>query len=231
MEIRKTVVHHVLLFRFDEIPFSLLIQQNHAEKIVALFDFGQIGVTPGEQAGKPKIVFQIGSLRDEFGEHAISQLAIEERKILLEIDGTTDDADRVMSRLKMHIAELAGRSDSEFLAPIVKAEESEIVARLDFSADKLISPALLRLVEANTSRMEYKGLATARANLERVSFVVQYLTDDLKLDDHRIALSRKEFMIGPRPGFPLSEQIYYSKAPVDTMTHRAILEELENSLK
>ena len=45
--------------------------------------------------------------------------------------------------------------------------------------------------------------------------------------DYRITLSRKEFLIGPRDGTALDEQIFVSKAPVDTDTHLVLLDELE----
>lgn len=230
MEILKTVIHHVLLLRFDEIPFPSLANRQQGERLVSAFDFGQASLELGEQDGKPKLVYQFGSLKDDVGATPIIRLTIEERRILLDVEGTTEDANRITSRIREYLADIAKKPSDTFLQPIVKAEESEIIAKLTFPAIKLVSPVVARLAEINQELMGHRGIATAKASLERVSFLIQYqpLTQDL--DDHRISLNRKEFILSPRPGVPLAEQIYYSKAPIDTLSHIHILHQLETAL-
>jgi hypothetical protein len=226
MEVHRTIIHQVLLMRFDEIPLSLLIQRSTLSRLTALFEFNEIEVAQS-QAGKQIVNAQVGVFRNDVGDRPISKLVLEERRILLDLEGTSIDADKVISKLRQFLAEVASRSDTEFLQPIVKAEESEVVARLEFPAERLFAPELVRFIEDEFTHAASSDKARAVISPAQVLFLVQYKTADLQLDDYRIGLSRKEFILGPRPGLPLTEQIYASKAPVDTATHLRVLEELE----
>jgi nitrate/nitrite-specific signal transduction histidine kinase len=60
-----------------------------------------------------------------------------------------------------------------------------------------------------------------------LSFNIDYTDVKEILNEYRISISRKELIIALRNGHPISEQIYFSKAPVDSDTHIEFLKELE----
>jgi hypothetical protein len=230
MEIRKSTIHQVYLVSHDEIDIPRLVHPAAVQALSAVFDFAQSGVSQ-EPAALPSVNFQIGALSDEAGQVPVLRLAIEERRILIDAEGTSSDADRVFRRLIDHLRGLTGSSDPGFLMPIVKAEESEIVAQLDFATGSLISQAVAQFIAGALEPRLHSSFATASAKLGQITYVIQYQPSDLSLDDHRISLSRKEFILGPRAGFPLSDRIYYSRAPVDTSTHVQLLQFLESIIQ
>jgi len=229
MEIRRTTIHQVYLLRFDEIPLLKLLHPAGVKSLSGLFGFAQSGVAQ-DQSGAPMVNLQLGAYQHEGVDISITRLSIEDRRILLDVEGTSEQADKITEGLREHLRSVSGRADEQFLKSIVKAQESEIVAQLEFSADQLLSEHLLRFVGENLIPATSSDLATSSAKLGAVLFVVQYDPHGVALDDFRISLSRKEFSIGPRPGSPLEERTYVSKAPVDTATHLSLLATLESIL-
>jgi hypothetical protein len=227
MDIIFSAIHHVLLYKFDEIPLARLIQRATLAQLTALFEFSEVHVSENNQ-----VVNAInGVYRDEFGDHPINRLVIEERRILIDLVGSTRDADQVMIKLKAFLANLAGRADDNFLITIVKSEESEIIAKLNFSAERLFAPELLGFLQEKAAPAFSYDFAKAVITPAPIPFLVQFKTDGSMLDDYRISLSRKELIIGPRPGYPLFEQVYYSKAPTSTDIHTELLLDLESRFK
>ena len=229
MELQRTTIHQVYLLRFDEVPLLKLLHPAGLQPLSALFGFAQAGVVQ-DQSGTPVINLQLGAFREGDIELPILRLAIEERRILLDLEGTSDQADKVIARLAEHLRVLSGRADDAFLRPVVKAQESEVVSRLNFQWDQLLSRQLTDFVARYLHTATKSEHATSSAKLGQIMFVIQYETEGLALDDQRVLLSRKEFIIAPRPGYLPTERVYYSKAPVDTSSHTALLHHLESLL-
>ena len=227
MEIQRTTIHQVYLLRLDEVPLLKLLHPAGLQPLSALFGFGQAGVVQ-DQSGTPVINLQLGAFREGELELPILRLAIEDRRILLDLEGPSDQADKVFARLAEHLRVLSGRADDAFLRPIVKAQESEVVCRLSFQWDRLLSHRLTDFVARNLHEATGSKHAASSAKLGQIMFVIQYETEGLALDDQRVSLSRKEFIIAPRPGYLPTERVYYSKAPVDTSSHLALLHELDS---
>jgi hypothetical protein len=227
MDIIFSSIHHILLFKFDEIPLARLIQRATLAQLTALFEFSEVNVSENNQ-----VVNAInGVCKDEFGDHPLNRLVIEERRILIDLVGSTRDADRMTIQVKAFLANLAGRADENFLTTIVKSEESEIIAKLNFTSEKLFAPELLRFLQEKAEQAFSYDFAQAVITPAPIPFLVQFRTDSSMLDDYRISLSRKELIIGPRPGYPLAEKVYYSKAPTSTDIHIELLLDLEKRLK
>jgi len=226
MQIHHTSIHQILLYRFDDIPRSRIIQKRVLAEISALFEFSEVQVDENRYA-----IAQAGIFRDEGNEYPINRLVIEERRILLDMEAKSTNADLVISKLCQLLGSLTNRVDTTFLQPILKAEESEIIARMEFPFHKLISPKLLKLLKSEALPAMSLDLAQAVITPFQLTFLVQYRTEGLELDDYRILLNRKDFLIGPRPGFPITDQLYYSKAPLNTKSHLELLSNLEEMFK
>jgi hypothetical protein len=223
-----SLIHQILVYQFEEIPFFRVQQRGAVEQIAAMFSFSD--VQPVQIAdNKMGFAFVSGIFVDDDGEHPILKLVIEDRRILLDLNGTSRSADRLIGKLGIYFSQLTKRVDSHFLVPLIKAEDSEVIVQMDFSADKLFGPQFYILMEERAKYAFSSDNYQATISPGLLNFFVSYNCNPI-LEDYRIDMSRKEFQIGPRPGFPLSEQVYYSKAPIDTESHLQLLSDLENSL-
>lgn len=230
MEIIQTKINQILLMKFDEIPLKKLIQRNFLQGLTELFDLQEANVAHSPE-GVLLIVGERGSYHSNGNNFPIDRLILEERRIqLVGIEGTSNEANNLMVSLKEYLSEVSGVSKPRFLKPVVKAEDSEIIARLEFPYHKLIAPAFLDFVNSEMVDRSSSDIADAELKLNQLAFSVNYQVMDKSFNDYRISLSRKEFRLEPRKGYPLSDQVYYSKAPLDTDTHITILTELEKVL-
>jgi hypothetical protein len=155
---------------------------------------------------------------------------VEDRKFSIKIDGSSEDANEFFKSLTAVLAELAQTDKPDYLEPVLIAEESEIIAHLDFAADSLVSPSYLGFINSAVNDEANSETAEADIKLSSFTFRLEFTPRDKSLKERRITLSPKEFVVQPRIGTPLTDQIYYSKAPFRTNTHIALLEELEKRL-
>jgi hypothetical protein len=229
MQIIRHVIHQAYLYPSDYIPFYKLVAPANLQQLKALFNFGQ-GLVGQDQAETPSVNLALGIFRSGETDIPVLRLGIEDRKFLIDVEGTSQDAYAVFDALVAQVARLAGVPADKFSNPIILAEDSEIIARLDFSADRLLSPELAQFASRDLSGRTTSHIASSSVKLGQVAFVVQYHPPDLALDDKRVSLARKEFTLGPRPGYPLEDRTFYSKAPVDSNTHVALLTSLNDML-
>jgi len=227
MEIKRINSILINLVEFDRIPLYKILQASGATDIQAKYNFSSVEINNNPQ-NQPKIIFLLGTYNNQTNtqEFIIKRLEIEERKIVIDVDGASQIADDFFIDFIEYLKKLSGNENFD-LPIVVQSRESEIVSKLKFSAANLISPKLLKYIETSVVDKAHHPQGKAVANLAAVAFRIDYISTDEKLKDYRISLSRKEFLIAPRDGTPLDEQIFVSKVPVDTSTHLAILEELE----
>jgi hypothetical protein len=229
MEIKNKHIHQVYLVKVDEIPMPKILLPGGIQAISSLFGFGKANVVQ-DQIGNAVVNFQFGGFRIEAHEIPIMGLVLEGRRILLDVDSDTPDADSVFQKLIEILRSISGRNDTDYLSPIVKAQESEIVAYIDFPADSLYPSQIGKFIAEQLQPATMSKLASSSINIDLISFLVEYTPVDRTLDDFKIGMDRKEFILAPRAGVPLKERIYYSKAPVDTATHIKLLQSIESLL-
>jgi len=229
MNVHTLKTTRVVLVRFDEIPLNKLIHRPNLEQLAKFFRFNAADTMQNE-AGRAVILCRHGIHKGDSGECTVNRLILEERKIIFEIDGSSDDADTFYAGLVSFLAGLAERTEKGYLQPIVVSDESEIVAHLEFSIESLFSPTYLQFVRSVVASEASSDVAEVIVKPASLAFNVEYLVKDNSLTDYRISLSRKDFTVEARKGFPLTDQMYYSKAPFDTNTHIKLLKELERAI-
>jgi hypothetical protein len=229
MDIQRTSSHQVYITNPDEIPLPKLVHPAGTQILQKLFGFNQAGLSQNAQ-GTPIITYQFGILHQDNREIPITRLAIEDRRILLDVEDETIFADAVYVKLVEELKTLSGNVATDYLRPIVKAQESEIVAHLNIPAERLISSQLSEFINKTLQPMTTSDTATSSINFGQIVLMVQFTSLNPALEKSRITLNPKEFIIAPRPGIPVEEQVYISKAPVDTERHKELLTALEIAL-
>jgi hypothetical protein len=230
MEIINTSISQVILTRFDEIPLDKLVQSKHLEGFKNLFHFREANVGQNPE-GAIIIIAEHGMYVRNGEEVPIRTIILEERRLqLIGVEAGSAIAYEIVESMKGFLAELAEVPLTGFLDPIVVAEDSELIARLDFPYSSLISPALMDFIEQDAVEATTLNIADADYKFAQLAFNVEYFVTDKKLSDYRISLSRKEFRLEPRKGYPLSDQVYYCKAPLATDNHIELITALENRL-
>lgn len=155
MRIQRAISHQIYLIRHDDVILYRLASRTNMAALAALFEFSQAAVAPDE-SGAPVVNLQVGLFRGEGMETPIVRLAIEDRRILIDVEGPTQVADAAYEALRSHLRSALDRQDDAFLQPIVKAEESELIANLDFPAEALVSPHLAQFAgESLTASTSY----------------------------------------------------------------------------
>ncbi|MGA2505509.1 MAG: hypothetical protein ABSG01_15615 [Anaerolineales bacterium] len=195
-----------------------------------LFGFSQVSLSQNAQ-GTPIVTYQFGTFHQEAREIPITRLVVEDRRILLDVEDEMIYADAVYLKLVEELKVLSGSIAIDYLAPKVKAQESEIVTHLNFPADRLISSQLYDFINNTLQPMTTSDIATSAINFGQIVLIVQFKSLDSALEKSSITLNPKEFIIAPRPGIPVEEQIYITKAPIDTERHKELLIALENALR
>jgi len=229
MELVKVLAHQVRLVQHDQIPLSSLLNQSNLFKLRNLFNFSNAEVA--QSSSNDLLVRFTGGLFPKNGKSSqIIDLAIFERKMITSIEGNSEDIDAMFDKVNAALHEISGADWPDYLNPIVTADESEIVAKFDFEFDNLFSTPFNRFINSQLSEEIKLGTAKPLVKPKDIKFDIDYLSDDKNLKDYNIQLSKKEFAFSPRPGYPLTERVFYSKAPLKSSDHLRLLKTLEVEL-
>ena len=223
LRIRSTVV---ILTKYDEIPLAKIATPTYTKLFVKRYNFTNFEINQIANL-RLTLAFQLGLFQTEDEEIVITNLEIEERKIIINVEGDKRAASLLVDDLMGLLSELADSANEDLLTPIIEANESELVVKLDFNINSVISPNYLALVEKDVKPELGLGNSTTQIRPASIRFEVEYLPDDFNLQDNKIALTRKEMILQRRPGYPLEENVFVSKLPANSDVHIKLLEKIE----
>lgn len=230
MEIKQIFTTSIRLVRLGENPFFKLLNKSKAERINETFRFTADPQFQQTANNPPLILFRHGMYRVNDEEVAIPRLQIEARKFIIDVTGSSADADAVYLALFELLVELIDAPRNELLQPMLNAEESTIVSNLEFPPEALFAEPVMKTVKSLVEQGGEYDFAKTYAQPATINFIVEHLPIDHSLNDMRIGLTRKELSIGPKGGYPPDSHIYESKAPFNSDLHIQLLEKLEQAL-
>lgn len=228
METIDKKISAVFLVNFNEIPFGELSSQQFMKDLRSKFNFSMCGPIQDPNDKVVALQYLSGLFTSNKGSnHAIEKLIIEQRKIIISMDGSTIDIQDLYDGIRSFFMTIIGECDQKFLNPIITAFETEIITKMNLAPMSLFSKKVLEFSDAIVVKSNPNN---SLPKLTSIGFVgsIDYIPLDISLSQKRISLSRKEFQFSLAPGSTWDESTYYSKAPLTTEMHLEILNSLEN---
>lgn len=229
MKIKKIESKLIILVRSEEIPILDLLHPQGAKEFKEYFNFsGFERIQVGESRPAIRLVLGISSVDQR--KIKIISLLVEDRKIIILVEGKSENTDIIWGQLQKYFASIAHVEDDTYLNPQIIARESVVITKLNIAIENLVNPNYLKFVNEDVAAAATTDIAEAWSQLEKLTFLVSYKQLGKTLEESQLTMNRKEFSISPRSGYPLSENIFYSIGPFDTDTHIKLLESFEKTV-
>lgn len=222
MKVENLSVTQYRIYPPDITPFRALISQLGNDAVKNLFKFRAFGINEAGEA-----VFQGGSIgRKDEPPIWIQSLSVNERRTILQVDGTSDDANIVYGHV---IEAFSAFREGRSWEPLVLVEETNCVATLDISWEEVFSPGMVAYVTGPLMDAVATEDGTPFLKLPSARFSLGFLQSE-SFQRLGIALIDKVFTVEPRIDTPLSDRKYFTSSPLGTEAHVKLLKGLETSI-
>ena len=240
-DVRELSVVQIRLFPVDTLPDIQPMYSILAEIVGSAFQFqgygegeqlsGMVGLPmPPNNRNQPNALeFSGGKFVDEDNRITfINSLSIEGRRIILQVAGTTEQADQIFEELKGLIIAVWQPSEIGLSEIIHKAEETMCVVSLDLDFSALFREELILFL--NGELLEGISDQRVEASAKPVGFrtKISYEVKDRSIIEHGISLLPKDVIIEPRRDSPPDSRIFYTQSPLPTKKHFQMLENFES---
>lgn len=228
-EITDLTVTQIRVFAVDVVPLSKINTKSCIEKIRGDLSVSQIESTPFI-GGIGPIIFLRGEIKEENRVIVINRIAVEHRRIILEVVGTSKETDHVYDVLLSSIASVADIDLGRLQIPLLIAETTQCVATLDFPFESLFSNSFIELLNSRVKKEATSKIAKGSVRPLVAEVEISYQIKDETLIKHSISMSPKKFTIAPRTGIPLEARRYFLSSPFDSDTHLNLVRDLEEAI-
>ena len=226
--IRELKNVQIRIFPADEIYFQGILRTSSIKVILEKYSFKSVPTVP---EGIPIPIRVIQFENGEFGyknkNYLVTRLAIEERRIIIEIEAKSGISDAFFRELHDLLLGLDLRETKPTYKPLLKSEETTCVTELDFSMLEFCKGTTLSQFQEKLVKHTPSHGSKLNAYIRSIRFRIGFLTLPLELKERRITLSDKEFILEVREKTSPEDKIFLSSSPTDTETHIMLLKELE----
>jgi len=230
--IRDFKVTQIRLFRSDEIPFRSLFGPSAENRLRSEFRLKRLPVPPGLGIpGMTNLVFVNGEYATGRRTVFIDHLAIEERRVVVTVTGSSEDCDSVFSHLRGVLKQIDFRNPPPEYRPLLVVQESACVVELDASLTKLFSNSPIeRIMDSVSSAVDSYGCSV---NLfpSSVHVRVKYESPPAELATNHIALVEKDIVIELRAGTSIEENTYFISSPMSSDNHLKLIRAVEEAFR
>lgn len=226
-DIVDLTVTQLRIYPMDGLPFADIRLTSSVKAIKETFRFENVQVDPlGIQ-----LTFSNGTFENRGKSVHILSLVFEQRRIQIQVRGSSPMADAFYSALSKLLESFGKRPKHNGLQVLLKAEDTACVATLDIDFEELVAPGLLRFVLNEGKAKLRTDYGTPKSIAFRnLSFQIKYAPTVPDLEEHDVTLSNKLLTIEPRMATPMRERRFYTSSPTDSETHLALLEKLEKEI-
>ncbi len=224
-DIIDLTVTQIRVFAMDAIPFRGLRTQESLAQFRQHLGFAQVMLDPAS----PPILFQGGTFEHEGKKHVVDALAIEPRRIQMQVLASSRVADACYAAIRRLIASCDPSVKFE-AEPTVTSQETTCTVTLDFEMERLFARQVISF--AKEDLLPKTPLPGSKAFVRSLKLAVEvaYEMQDPRIKQQAITLSPKQFIIEPRAGTSLEERRYFTSSPLDSDEHLAVLRALEKRL-
>lgn len=218
----------VRIYRSSDFDFTVLASKPFIRLFVERLGMADGGTLDPIISGQPSLVLSQGFIESEKSAVIVDNLAIDVRRVVINVSGSTNDAELVYSTFTNAANELLAKIKMPpFPKPIVEVNEAVIGVKSKFKLSHFISPSLgvsfdKNMEEAFTTR--HAGISVVPMALE---YQVSYPQSDKILTDSRITLNSKQFSIKQVLGSEENE--YLVSGPTSTTALAKLFKQLEKA--
>ena len=225
--ISELTVEQIRVFDIDAMPSRFIITPTVVNKITERYH-SAVGTNPVQPA-PPSLYFNGGEFIHK-KITPINSITFEERRILLSISGTSEEADLLFEDLRKTISEILGPS-VKFLSPLVKSDQTSCFASFKVDLQEYFSNPFLDFCGKNLPKFNQipKTQLTTQPFSLRVE--VTYKINDPVLKDSNISILPKHLVIERRLQTPPEKNMYFVSSPFDSNAHIKLIEELQEKLQ
>lgn len=209
------------------VPIRQLQTRLGGDAVKNLFKFKASGINP--ETGD--LVFQGGAvvLPEQQTPTWINSLSVNERRVTLQIDGTSDEANRAYGHVTEAFSAFNPGKQQEWGHPLTLVEETTCVATFNFTWEDLFGSGVVSFINGSLLQALSTEDGTAYVKTPSLRFTIGYLASEA-MQRAGISLVDKLFAIEPRVDTPLSERRFFTASPLGTEQHIGVLEEFEASV-
>lgn len=228
-EITDLTVTQIRVFAVDVVPLSKINTKSCIEKIRGDLSVSQIESPPFVEGIAP-IIFLRGEIKEGNRIIVINRIAVEHRRIILEVVGTSKETDHVYDVLLSSIASVTDIDSGRLRVPLLIAETTQCVATLGFHFESLFNKSFIELLNSRVKKEATSKIAKGSVRPLVAEVEISYQIKDETLIENRISMSPKKFIVAPRPGAPLEARRYSLSSPFDSDTHLKLVRDLEKAI-
>ncbi len=228
-KIQDLTVSQIYLFQVGAIPLGAVVAGRGIETVRQKFAFQNPSSLPWapELTPAPALRFANGELLVEKTRVVVPSVAIEPRRILLTVSGTSEQADQVFRVLVQTLSELAPDHAEALSNVVYKAEETACIACLDLDFGQVFGRKVRDFLTRRVADTASKPGIRACVEPSRFAATITFELTDEKIKEQGITLNPKEFTVEAMKGLPIKDKLFVTKSPFGSSVHLELIKQLE----
>lgn len=225
-DIRDLVTKKLMIFSLDYMPQAYIMRSDFVDHMNKKYKFQRHEIPfDFHLKDTPKVlVFHGGEYKHEGTKIVINKVLFEDRKIVLEIKGSSKVSKKIMEAMARDIRKFDPTNRFKLSDAAYQSDETMCVVHLEIDYLSIFSDKLISFVNKEFAPLLDKKYLEIRP--QKMSFDVHFAPDP-KYVEENITLVPKALTIEPRLGHPLKRKLFFTESPVDSETHLNLLEKFE----
>lgn len=230
-DIKDLVVTQIKIFPADYIQYGYLMRPDFIDFLVKKYKFEE-QKTPFNfySPGEPKLlIFRGGEFNFENNKIIIHTFQFEDRKIILEVTGSSKAAKNIFEALEKDIRDFDPSKSFKIEDASFHSETTFCIVTLDVNFMDIYSKKFKEFINNNFASRLKNDYLNIFPKVMR--FEVEFKPDLKLLQNESITLSPKTITIEPRGKSGIKKKVFQTESPFDSDTHLKLLEDFEKMFR